>query len=187
MDLEGLFNLGILFNYEADVASNVATNIIEESAEAVAIREASSLTSPGFDDLVRSLHGMESVNMFTGCSQVMLKFKNEEQQVMSGLPLGLAALCEQNVSGCGPDCRSGCLTLFCTNRPREAEALYLDGERHNRIVHDASLITGFNEAGIRSEPGRRRRAIHKDQKAFGGRSLIFIFFCVFVFVVITGA
>ena len=42
MDLEGLFNLGILFNYEADVASNVATNIIEESAEAVAIREASS-------------------------------------------------------------------------------------------------------------------------------------------------
>ena len=82
--------------------------------------------------------------------------------------MGLAALCEQNGGGCGPDCRSGCLTLFCTSRPREAEALYLDGERHNRIVHDASLVTGFTDAGIRSDPGRRWRAIQMDQKAFGG-------------------
>ena len=87
------------------------------------------------------------------------------------LPLGLAAFCEQNGGGCGPDCRSGCLSLFCTSRPREAEALYLDGERHNQIVHDASLVTGFTEAGIRSDPGRRCRAIHMDQKAYGGGPL----------------
>ena len=67
MDLEGLFNVEIMFDHEADVTFNAATNIFEESAEAVAIREASSLTLPGFDDLVHSLHDMESVNLFTYC------------------------------------------------------------------------------------------------------------------------
>jgi hypothetical protein len=42
MDLEGLFNVEIMFDHEADVTFNAATNIFEESAEAVAIREASS-------------------------------------------------------------------------------------------------------------------------------------------------
>jgi hypothetical protein len=62
----------------------------------------------------------------------------------------------------------GCLTLFCTSRPRDAEILYLDGERHNHIVHDASLISGFTEAGIRYAPGHRCRDIQMDKKAFGG-------------------
>ena len=35
-----------------------------ESAEEAAIREASSLTSPGFDGLVCTLFDMESVNLF---------------------------------------------------------------------------------------------------------------------------
>ena len=105
----------IMFDHEADVTFNAATNIFEESAEAVAIREASSLTLPGFDDLVHSLHDMESVNLFTYCFLSMLKFLNEEhphQKALRRLPLGLAPLCEQ---GCGQDCRSGCLTLFCTD------------------------------------------------------------------------
>ena len=50
MDVEGLFNVEIIFDHEADVTFNAATNISEESAEAVAIREASPLTLPGFDE-----------------------------------------------------------------------------------------------------------------------------------------
>jgi hypothetical protein len=37
MDLEGLFNVEIMFDHEADVTFNAATNIFEESAEALAI------------------------------------------------------------------------------------------------------------------------------------------------------
>jgi hypothetical protein len=57
----------------------------------VAIREASSLTLPGFDDLVHSLHDMESVNLFTYCYLSMLKFLNEErphQKVLRKASLG---------------------------------------------------------------------------------------------------
>ena len=61
-----------MFNHEADVISNAATIEFEESAELVASRDASSLTSPGFDDLVHSLHVIDSVNLFTFCSLIML-------------------------------------------------------------------------------------------------------------------
>ena len=44
-----------------------------ESAEEAAIREASSLTSPGFDGLVCTLFDMESVNPFNFFS---LQFRN---------------------------------------------------------------------------------------------------------------
>ena len=82
MDIEGLFNLGIPFNDEADLTweSNVATNVGESGSE--------KLTSPGFDD--RAFFSLESVNPFTCCSQLMHKFKNEEhihRKVMRGLPL----------------------------------------------------------------------------------------------------
>ncbi len=91
MDLEGLFKLEIIFDHEADVTFNAATNISEESAEAVAIREASSLSLPCFDELVHSLHDMESVNLFTYCYLSMLKFLNEEpphQKVLRKASLG---------------------------------------------------------------------------------------------------
>jgi hypothetical protein len=103
-----------MFDHEVDVTFNAATNISEESAEAVAIREASSLTLPGFDDLVHYFHHMESVNLFTYCFLRMLKFLNEEHpyKKVLMLPLGFAPYCER---GCGPDCRSGCLTLFYTD------------------------------------------------------------------------
>ena len=74
MDLEGLFNLEFMFDHEADATFNAATNVFEESAEAVAIREASSLSLPGFDALVHSLDDMDSVNLFTYCFISMLKF-----------------------------------------------------------------------------------------------------------------
>ena len=62
MNLEELFHSVFLSNNEVDVLSNVAKDV--ESAEEAAIREASSLTSPGFDGLVCTLFDMESVNLF---------------------------------------------------------------------------------------------------------------------------
>ena len=78
MDIEGLFNLGIPFNDEADLTWE--STVGESGSE--------KLTSPGFD--VRPFFTLESVNPFTCCSQLMLKFKNKEhmhRKVMRGLPL----------------------------------------------------------------------------------------------------
>jgi len=71
MNLEELFHSVFLSNNEVDVLSNVAKDV--ESAEEAAIREASSLTSPGFDGLVCTLFDMESVNLFNFFS---LQFRN---------------------------------------------------------------------------------------------------------------
>ena len=71
MNLEELFHSVFLSNNEVDVLSNVAKDV--ESAEEAAIREASSLTSPGFDGLVCTLFNMESVNLFNFFS---LQFRN---------------------------------------------------------------------------------------------------------------
>ena len=60
MNLEELFHSVFLSNNEVDVLSKVAKDV--ESAEEAAIREASSLTSPGFDGLVCTLFDM--VNLF---------------------------------------------------------------------------------------------------------------------------
>jgi len=71
MNLEELFHSVFLSNNEVDVLSKVAKDV--ESAEEAAIREASSLTSPGFDGLVCTLFDMESVNLINFFS---LQFRN---------------------------------------------------------------------------------------------------------------
>ena len=77
------------------------------------------------------------------------------KRCLEGFPWALRLYVSRTGAGVVQIAAAGALLCSVrTSRPREAEALYLDGERHNRIVHDASLVTGFTEAGIRSDPGR---------------------------------
>jgi hypothetical protein len=126
------------------------------------------------------LFDMESVNLFNFLSLQFHNFKIKStltKRWWEVFPRVLRLYVSRTWERAVQIASCGCLTLFCTSRPRDAEILYLDGERHN--LDGIPSLDNFWTWLLIMRRGRRRRSkfmvINKYMNTSNYQSLLYFF------------